>query len=48
MGNDLLTWLAAHDLTPIRIMQLAFSAVAAILFLQSGLDKVFNWKGESE
>lgn len=48
MGNDLLTWLAAHGLTPIRIMQLAFGAVAAILFLQSGLDKVFNWKGEKE
>ena len=30
----------------IRIAQLFVCAFLAILFLQSGLDKVFNWKGE--
>ena len=35
-------------LSAIHILQLAFSAMAAILFLQSGLDKLFNWKGEKE
>lgn len=27
-------------------LQLAFSAITAILFLQSGIDKLVNWKGE--
>ncbi len=27
------------------MLQLAFAAMVAILFLQSGLDKVFHWKG---
>ena len=35
-------------LNAIHILQLAFSAMTAILFLQSGLDKLFNWKGEKE
>lgn len=30
------------------LLQLGFTAMAAILFLQSGLDKVFNWKGNKE
>ncbi|MCC6577333.1 MAG: DoxX family membrane protein [Flavobacteriales bacterium] len=29
-------------------MQLAFSAFVAILFVQSGLDKLFNWKSEKD
>ncbi len=32
--------------TGIDLLRMAFSAMLAILFLQSGLDKVFNWKGE--
>lgn len=35
-------------LTPTHIMQLAFGAMAATLFLQSSLDKLFNWKSEKE
>ncbi len=31
-----------------RMMQLAFGAMAAVLFLQSSLDKLFNWKSEKE
>lgn len=41
-------WLAEIGLTPAHLMQLAFSAFAAVLFLQSSLDKVFNWKSEKE
>ncbi|MEO8734860.1 MAG: DoxX family protein, partial [Flavobacteriales bacterium] len=29
-------------------MQLAFAAFAAVLFLQSSLDKLFNWKAERD
>lgn len=38
--------LADLGLTPTHLMQLAFSAFAAVLFIQSGLDKVFNWTSE--
>jgi hypothetical protein len=34
------------DLSPTFIMQMLFSTFMAILFIQSGLDKVFNWKDE--
>ena len=40
--------LADLGLTPNHIMQLAFAAFAAVLFLQSSLDKLFNWKGQKE
>jgi hypothetical protein len=30
------------------LLRLAFAAMLAILFLQSSLDKLFNWKGEKE
>ena len=30
------------------MVRLAFAAMVAVLFLQSGLDKLFNWKGEKE
>ncbi len=48
MNNDILTFLADHGIQPATLLQLAFGAMAAILFLQSGLDKVFNWKGEKD
>ena len=32
--------------TGIDLLRMAFTAMVAILFLQSGLDKAFNWKGE--
>lgn len=34
--------------TGIDLLRMAFAAMVAILFLQSGLDKVFNWKGNKE
>lgn len=40
--------LANLGLTPIHLLQLAFSAFVAVLFIQSGLDKVFNWKSEKD
>lgn len=30
------------------VLRMAFAAMLATLFLQSGLDKLFNWKGEKE
>ena len=40
--------LAEIGLTPAHLMQLAFAAFTAVLFLQSSLDKLFNWKGQKE
>lgn len=40
--------LAGLGVTPTHLLQLAFSAFVAILFMQSGLDKVFNWKSEKD
>lgn len=41
--TDLLTSYGAHG-----VLQMAFAAMLAVLFLQSSLDKLFNWKGEKE
>lgn len=46
--NSVAQCLADHGLTAQHVMQLAFSAFVAILFVQSGLDKVFNWKSEKD
>lgn len=32
----------------VSVLRMAFSAMLAVLFLQSSLDKLFNWKGEKE
>ncbi len=40
--------LANLGLTPGNVLQLAFAAFVAVLFIQSGLDKVFNWKSEKD
>ena len=44
--NNTASCLAEFGLTSIHLMQLAFSAFAAVLFLQSSLDNLFNWQGE--
>ncbi len=41
-------FLADHGLTPDHLVQLSFAAFAAVLFLQSGLDKLFNWNAEKD
>ncbi len=46
--NCTATCLADLGFTPAHLMQLAFAAFAAVLFLQSSLDKLFNWKSEKE
>ncbi len=43
MGTELLLGYAGIDL-----LRMAFAAMVAILFLQSGLDKAFNWKGNMD
>ena len=40
--------LADLGLTPTHVMQLVFAAFTAVLFLQSSLDKLFNWKGQKD
>ena len=35
-------------LDAIQLLRVAFAALAAILFLQSGLSKVFSWKSEKD
>jgi len=46
MSDDLLTYLSSLQFVRGDLMRLAFSSMAAILFLQSGLDKVIHWRGE--
>ena len=48
MNHDLANILAHYGLTQTSVLQMAFSAMTAVLFLQSGLDKVLDWKGEKE
>lgn len=40
--------LAGLGLTPTHLMQLAFAAFTATLFIQTSLDKLFNWKDQKE
>lgn len=40
--------IAPEGFTPLTILRMAFCAMAGILFLQSSLDKIFNWKSEKE
>ena len=40
--------IAPVGITQVVILKLAFCAMVAILFLQSGLSKVFGWKGEKD
>lgn len=46
--NCTLDLFTAQGLVPAHLLQLAFSAFTAVLFIQSGLDKVFNWKSEKD
>ena len=48
MDSALTTLLSTFGLTPFQALQLAFGSMIAVLFLQSSLDKLFNWKGEKE
>ncbi len=46
--NSTAAFLALHGLTSDHILELAFSSFASVLFLQSGMDKLFNWKAEKD
>ena len=48
MENEIVSWLSASGISPANVMQALFSLMISILFIQSGLDKVFNWKGERD
>jgi len=48
MENTILSWLSDLGIDGITLMQILFSLMISILFIQSGLDKVFNWKGEKD
>ena len=39
-------FLLNFNINSASLMQILFSAMISILFIQSGLDKVFNWQGE--
>lgn len=41
-------WLDGFGIESIMLMQLLFSLMISILFIQSGLDKIFNYKGEKD
>lgn len=44
----MVNWLSEFGIEGRILMQLLFSLMLSILFIQSGLDKVFNWKGEKD
>lgn len=48
MENDIVSWLAEQGVSKIMVMQILFALMNSILFIQSGLDKVFNWKAEKD
>jgi hypothetical protein len=48
MDNNISQLLETIGLSSIGLLQVLFSLIVAILFIQSGLDKVVNWKGERD
>ena len=48
MENEIVNWLSEQGISSVNIMQILFSLMTSILFIQSGLDKVFNWQGERD
>ncbi len=48
MEESAVTWLYEIGLSPTRLIRVFLSLFIAILFIQSGLDKVFNWKEEKD
>ncbi len=48
MESSIMNGLAGLGIDGVKLMQILFSLMLSILFIQSGLDKVFNWKGEKD
>ena len=46
MENQTMTILNSLGITPDQLLQILLSLFVAILFTQSGIDKVMNWNGE--
>jgi len=46
MENSILQWLQEQGVNSLDLLRLLFSLMLAILFLQSGIDKIINYKGE--
>ena len=48
MENNIVLWLSEQGISAANVMQVLFSLMISILFIQSGLDKVFNWAGDRD
>ncbi|GJM34365.1 MAG: hypothetical protein DHS20C18_33660 [Saprospiraceae bacterium] len=48
MTSNILNWLQEAGISSPMILQLLASLFIGILFTQSGIDKVINWKGEKD
>ena len=48
MTSNIITWFQDIGLSSQEILQVLASLFVGILFTQSGLDKIFNWKGEKD
>lgn len=48
MENTILQTLAEFGISKMGLLQILFALMISILFVQSGLDKVFNWKAEQD
>lgn len=48
MTSNIINWFQDIGLSSQEILQVLASLFVGILFTQSGLDKIFNWKGEKD
>ncbi len=48
MTSNIITWFQDIGVSSQEILQVLASLFVGILFTQSGLDKIFNWKGEKD
>lgn len=48
MESNILAWLSESGISPMLILRSLVTIFVSILFIQSGIDKVINWKGESD
>ena len=48
MESQFIAWITNNGMNAMNILELLFSLMIAILFIQSGVDKLLNWKGEQD
>lgn len=46
MESQIIAWITDNGMEGLHILEVLFSMMVAILFIQSGVDKLLNWKGE--